>query len=384
LLYLDHSATSLPKALGVGEAMSKALTFGNPGRSGYGAALDASRVMSDTRCALAELLGMEDDSRLLWTSGATEALNLAIFGILKSDSGAHSHSGARVISTNLEHNAVARPLEIGRQTKAWRWDILDAVAGEFAEHLEQSLALEKADLVVVNHVSNVSGHRQSQAAIRGICLKYGVPLLWDVSQSVGCEPLVLHRGEMLAGGAHKGLRGPMGLGFLAVGEGLNLEPFKFGGTGSASESLDLPNFWPDRYESGTPNVPAIAGLGAALASFSPADLGLRQTELQHRRDFLWDSFSSDSRVQLIGPREGGTALSLKLEVDSGRLAQLLWDQHEIALRVGLHCSPLAHQSLGTFAHGTLRCAPAYDTTMAELDKFVLVFYEALNQIARKN
>ena len=370
MIYLDHSATSLPKAQGVAEAMVRALQWGNPGRSGYEPALESSRAMLATRCELASLLGMRDESRLVFTSGATEALNLGIRGILKS--------GARVISTNLEHNSVARPLANGQKNDAWQWIILDACGADFCYELDAALKIP-TELVVVNHVSNVSGQRQSMELIRKICREVHTPLLWDVSQSVGCELLELQAGEMLAGGAHKGLRGPMGLGFLAVGDSINLRPMMFGGTGSASESLDLPSFWPDRYESGTPNVPGMAGLGAALRGLSTDVLRQRERDLQLRRNIIWDGLQGVLGLQVIGPRSGGTAISVQMQLDSGVLAQNLWEKYKIALRVGLHCSPLAHQSLGTFPQGTLRIAPSHDTKMEDLRTFLEVFLKEFPQ-----
>lgn len=341
-----------------------ALQWGNPGRSGYEPALESSRAMLDTRCELATILGMQDESRLIFSSGATESLNLGIRGIMKS--------GTRVISSNLEHNSVARPLANGQKNDAWQWIILDACGVDFCDRLEAALKIP-TELVVVNHVSNVSGQRQSMEHIRKICRDYRTPLLWDVSQSVGCELLELQAGEMLAGGAHKGLRGPMGLGFLAVGESINLSPIMFGGTGSASESLELPSFWPDRYESGTPNVPAVAGLGAALRGLTADVLMQRERELQHRRSIIWDGLQGVLGLKVIGPRSGGTAISLQMPHDAGVLAQTLWEKYKIALRIGLHCSPLAHQSLGTFPHGTLRIAPSYETKIEEIGYFLDVF-----------
>ena len=345
--------------------MALALEWGNPGRSGYAAALNASRAMLEARCGLADLLGMPDESRMLWTSGATEALNLAIKGLLRH--------GARVISSNLEHNSVARPLAHGAKNHDWQWERLDSMEPNFCENLERALQ-RPAQLVVLNHVSNVSGLRFPKEEILNICQRHQTPLLWDVSQSIGCEVLKLQKGEMLAGGGHKGLRGPMGVGFLAVGEGIALEPLLQGGTGSASESLELPEFWPDRFESGTPNVPGVAGLGAALFNLNVETLQLRQTELQKRREKLWLGLQDISPyLEVIGPLVGGTALSLKMQVDSGLLAQTLWEKHSIALRIGLHCSPMAHQCLGTFPRGTLRIAPAYDTKLEELDFFLEKF-----------
>ena len=341
--------------------MERALGLGNPGRSGYHLALEAGREIFDVRSSMAELLAMPDDERLVFTSGATASLNMAIHGLLKR--------GSRILSTNLEHNAVARPLHWGSRELGWHWQVLNAIDGAFCDEMERALAEGPCDLVVVNHISNVSGERQALDDIRSICGQHGVTVLVDVSQSIGCEPLGLGPNELMAGGGHKGLAGPMGIGFLAVGEGVELTPVYRGGTGSASESLDMPNFFPDVLEPGTPNLPGILGLGAAIEFLNSASLELAQQHIQNCRDLVIAELSGVSGIGVIGPREGGSALSLSLDADMGVVADRLWKDHEIAVRVGMHCSPLAHQSLGTYPNGTLRVSFSRDTRVSDLEFF---------------
>lgn len=341
--------------------MARALDLGNPGRSGYAMALDASRAIYDVRESCASLIGLEDESRLIFGSGATELLNLALWGLLKPDS--------KVLSTNLEHNAVARPLAAGRERFAWKWKTLDAVDRVFAEHLERELKLGAVDLVVVNHVSNVTGERQDLDDIRQQCSAFGVPLLIDASQSLGCEPLVLHDREVVVAGGHKGLKGPMGIGLMAVGEGLELDVFKRGGTGSLSETLEMPSFLPDAMEPGTPNLPGILGLGAAVAGLNLSKLQERAQAAQGAREKLHSDLTAlgSGAFRVHGPVEGGSALSITHGGDLGALAQSLWERFGVAVRSGLHCSPLAHQAIGTYPTGTIRLSVSSDTKCSDVD-----------------
>jgi selenocysteine lyase/cysteine desulfurase len=365
-LYFDHSATSWPKSDRVKQAMLAAMDWGNPGRGGHRLALDAGRCVFEARLTLAELLGCADETRCVFTSGATEGLNMAIHGLMPQR--------GRVLSTGLEHNAVARPLERGRLEDGWEWLTLGVTGDEVLVQLEEQLKAKSTDLVVINHVSNVSGERQNLPKCLELCRHFGVPLLLDASQSFGYEPLKSAAGLVIAAGAHKGLGGPMGVGFLAIGEGVSWAPQTLGGTGSRSEALRQPEFLPDRYESGTPNVPGLAGLLAACEGVSDQTLNERQKMIQEHRKRLMVGLK-DLDVEVIGPDEGGAALSFRSRIDDGLLAQALWEDHAIALRSGLHCSPLAHRSLKTFPHGTLRLSPSYLTKEEEVDQVLKILEE---------
>lgn len=339
--------------------MAHGLNLGNPGRGGHGLSIDGSRQIFEVREALAELLGCSEEN-VVFSSGATHSLNAAIFGWVP-------HSG-RVISSALEHNAVARPLEVLKEHHGVTWEALGD--GDFLGELSSALT-SPCDLVVVNHVSNVSGRRLDLSKVYELCQQKKVPLLVDVSQSVGLEPLKVRPGMAMAGSGHKGLGGPMGVGFLALGEGLELPPFIFGGTGSRSESLEMPEFLPDRLEPGTPNLPGIVGLGEALKLALPVET--LQGELQQRRSLLHRGLSGMDGVRVLGSEDGGSAVSVVVEEDMGNLAQVLWHEHRVALRPGLHCSPMAHRALGTHPGGALRVSPGPETPMAELERFIEIF-----------
>lgn len=369
MIYLDHSATSIHKAEGVKEAMLEALSLGNPGRSGYEIAVQASELLLDCRLELARLLKMECEERIVFTSGATHALNLAIQSFVENK------ENPLVLSGSMEHNAVARPLQHMKSSGKCRWHSLAGARESFLSSLTDEL-LEKADLLVLNHVSNVTGCRQPLIEIYQRCQKFNVTFMVDAAQSFGLEPLDSGHADILCASAHKGLQGPMGTGFVAFSETVQLEPIFFGGTGSRSENLEMPEFYPDRLEAGTQNLPGIAGMMAALRQLNNSDLTLRMQKLQKVRSRFFDLLKSFSGIRILGGEIGGSAVSLDIpEKDIGEIAYYLWKNDKICTRVGLHCSPMAHQTLGTYPVGALRASVSHETTEDEL----LVFAKSLSK-----
>lgn len=345
------------------EAMASALHSANPGRSGYGPSIDASRLLFETRENLARLLNMSNIEGVVFTSGASMSLNLAIASFVNCGID-------KIVTTNLEHNSVARPVSYLKKEKNINWTILPAVLGDFDEHLRHEKLNEKS-LVIVNHISNVTGVRQNIAAISDICQSKGAYLLLDASQSLGCEPMTMESVDVLCASAHKGLKGPMGIGFMVMAERVPYHSWLKGGTGSASESLEPPNFLPDHFEVGTPNMPGIAASNCAIKALNFKTLERHAQELQRKRSYLFHELQKIEEIKIYGPEIGGTALSINLErIDIGELAHQLWKKHQICLRVGLHCSSMAHRALGTFPHGTLRISPAYDTKEEEIKSFL--------------
>lgn len=362
MIYLDHAATAHPRLQSVREALVQTCDSGNPGRSGHGLGLEASRFIFETRLKLAELLETSGEDKLIFTSGATHALNKILRGILTS--------GDLVFSTNLEHNAVARVLNQLKEKQQVKWEVLDAVDGNFSDSLCKRIKEGVVpQLVVMNHVSNVTGVRQDLSEVRSVCEAQGISLVIDAAQSFGHEEIKLKQNEAICFSAHKGLMGPMGLGVLAMGDKINVSPVEFGGTGSHSESLEMPDSFPDLMEVGTPNVPAIAAFGAALDSLG--GLNQSQIELQELRSYLHSSLSKIPALNLFSPEQGGSAISFDLSgKDLGNFAHLLWSKYQICCRVGLHCAPLAHQSLGTYPNGTLRISLGKSSKQSDCDKFL--------------
>lgn len=272
VIYMDNAATSWPKPPGVKEAMLFYLEEegGNPGRSGHRLSIAASRRIFQTRCSLANLLGVNDPSRLVFTPNATAALSTALIGTLKP--------GDRVVTTGIEHNAVSRPLSYLKSNGVEVTIVPVSTQGYLdLSDLEEALK-RKTELVVVNWASNVAGTVMPLDEISLLCKQNGAKLLVDGAQGAGHIPLNLVNEEwagltsscvfahvdILAMSGHKGLLGPQGTGALYLAPGVNPRPLTYGGTGSASASDEQPGFLPDKYESGTINGPGIAGLGFGI------------------------------------------------------------------------------------------------------------------------
>lgn len=377
MIYLDNAATSFPKPPGVAGAVARCLeeTGGNPGRAGHRLAREASRTVFRAREAVAALLGVPDPDRLCFTKNATEALNLAILGRVPA--------GGTVAIGSQEHNAVMRPLRHLEAARGVRLRVLplDACGRHRSADLEAVLAA-RPDLMVLNAASNVTGALADVEEIAARCRAAGVPLCLDASQWAGHLPLsAASLGvPLLCCSGHKGLLGPGGTGCFYAEPGFEPEPLLRGGTGSRSESEDQPEFLPDRFEAGTANLPGLAGLLAAaewLAATGLAEVRRREAD---RTDHLVRGLAALPGVTVLGPPPGAArAPVVSITVagrDLGELALDL-DRRDIAVRVGLHCAPAAHRSLGTLeGGGTLRLSPGCFTTPAEIDA-TLAALEAL-------
>ena len=353
-IYLDHGATSFPKAPGVGEAMRRFIEqeAGNPGRGGHRLTLAATRSIEASRACIAGLLG-SDPERTLLGPGATFWINT----VLRSTLG----PGDRVVTSALEHNAVMRPL---RHLEAARGTAISVVEGSSdtgvptPEEIASRVAEEPTTLVVLTHASTVSG---AVTAVGDIARAVApVPVLVDASQTAGSISLDFRSMGVaaLACSGHKGLLGPAGIGVLLLAEGFDVEPLVRGGTGSRSESEQMPDHLPDRLEAGTANGAGIAGLGAAcawLAERTVTDVAAHERRLIER---LASGMSRIPGVRLHGWRADRPhigILSFTVErADTGELATRLDRERGICVRAGLHCAPAAHRRLGTFPSGTLR------------------------------
>ncbi|MEZ4599394.1 MAG: aminotransferase class V-fold PLP-dependent enzyme [Syntrophotaleaceae bacterium] len=345
--YFDNAATSFPKPPAVAAAMTRYLNeVGGPyGRSAYSRALEVSRTVEGTRDLLAERMGAGNAERLVFTPNATYAINLVLQSVLGK--------GGRVLISPLEHNAVTRPLQALASRYGARFEIMPHGADGRVdpEHLASILTGDTV-LVVVNHQSNVNGVIQPLREIRA---KLGsVPLLVDASQSFGSIPLFADGWNLdfVAFTGHKALLGPTGVGGLFMRDPAGLDPLIYGGTGSASESFDMPGFAPDRFEAGTPNIAGIYGLHAALSEPTPC----RHSREDFRR-FITDLQSIPALRVLRANRfddQGDVISLLQPGRDPAELARRLFADFGIETRVGLHCAPLAHRTLGTFPTGTLR------------------------------
>ena len=336
----------------------------SPGRSAHRNAVMASRTVFTTRERRAVLFAVKDPSRIVFTVNATEALNLAILGSVKK--------GGRVVVSALEHNSVMRPLRFLEKDRGVAVDIVPCgVDGVHDINKWESALRQRPALVAVNHGSNVTGSIAPVEEIGMLCRRYGARFLVDAAQTAGLVPLDIEQCavDFLSFSGHKGLYGLQGTGGLYIREGVDPLPLKFGGTGSNSESDEQPAFLPDRYESGTQNGPGIAALGAGVAFVM--ERGVR-TIFEHGRvlrEALVAGLAALPGARVYGPRTGAlptVAVTID-KFDSGTVAQRLNDEYAIAARVGLHCAPLAHRTLGTFPNGTLRFSFGCFNTEKEVD-----------------
>jgi cysteine desulfurase family protein len=371
MIYFDNAATSWPKPDCVHEAMSAYMrdVGANPGRSGHRLANEAERLRLDAREALAGLLGISDPMRVVFTLNATEALNIVIRGLLPP--------GAHVVTTSMEHNSVMRPMRAAEQHGASVSIVPCHNDGTVSpSDIEGSISPDTR-LIVVNHASNVCGTVLPIDQIGTIARRHGIPFLVDAAQTTGCWPanLASDRIDLLAFTGHKALLGPSGTGGLAICDAFDislLPPLMSGGTGSQSERETHPDFLPDKYESGTPNVVGLAGLGAALRYVRERGVSLiRQHERSLTKRLITGLRSiPGARVSGTGDPDQQTAtVSFTIDGTScSELAHVLDERFGILCRPGLHCAPQAHRTLGTFPEGTVRFSLGLFNTEAEVDR----------------
>ena len=364
MIYLDNAATSHPKAPGVVAAVTRCLTGGgsSPGRASHVLAREASRTLFEAREACAALLGCADSERLVFTRNATEALNLALLGSVPA--------GGTVALTSLEHNAVMRPLRHLEATRGVRLLVVpfDACGRPSPGALRAALD-QRPDLMVMTAASNVTGCLTPVDDVAERCRRLQVPLCVDASQAAGHVPMPSGWTYLCFSG-HKGLLGPAGTGGLCLAPDGHPVPLVFGGTGSASESEVQPDLLPDRYEAGTPNLPGLAGLLAAVGFLSATGLSVLQARAAGLCDALLRGLLELPGVASPGPGPGAARVPVVSITAAGRdlgEVALELDRRGICTRVGLHCAPAAHRSLGTFdAGGTLRFSPGPFTTDGEI------------------
>jgi cysteine desulfurase family protein len=367
MIYLDNAATTWPKPEAVYAAMDKAgrEEAGNPGRSGHALSLAAGRVVEDARLAVASLLGLPHPERLIFTLNATDALNLALFGLLRP--------GDHVVTDSLGHNSLTRPLAVlETEGVAVTKVSADPVNGADPQEIKRALR-PKTRLIAVTHVSNVAGTTNPLPEIQAVAQAAGVRLLVDASQSAGCRPLPVVP-DLLAFPGHKALLGPQGTGALYAGPEIDLRPLRFGGTGSFSESLTQPAILPDRYESGTANTPGLAGLAAGARFLQAKGLAAVAAEEARLANILLDGLAQIQGVRIYGPPPGperAGVVSFRIKgLPPVDIAAILDQSFGIAVRAGLHCAPDAHRSLGTLEGGTVRASLSPLNTEADAEAFV--------------
>lgn len=369
MIYIDNAATSFPKPV---EVYSEVLNCmenyaANPGRSSHDMAVEASSKIMDTRQELSEFFNIPNMLNIIFTCNATEALNIGIKGILKP--------GDHVISTVIEHNSVLRPLNYLSE-KRIRFTLLDVNENGYLNINDLKKKIRRnTKAIIINHTSNVLGTVQDIRAIGEIAKQSGIIFMVDASQSAGVIPIdvELDNIDLLAFPGHKGLYGPQGTGGLYIREGLILDSYKQGGTGSESFSMKQPDLLPDRFESGTLNTPGIAGLCAGIRFIRKVGIeNIRKHEIM-LVEYLVKELSKLSYVKIYGGadyKNRGAVVSLNIDnIDVSDVGGCL-NKKGIAVRTGFHCAPLIHHIIGTELRGTVRISPGYFNNLEDIEKLI--------------
>jgi cysteine desulfurase family protein len=370
-IYLDNAATSFPKPSQVIEAVEGTLrqNAANPGRGGHQLSLQAGRLVMECRETVARFFGIRDETRIAFTANATEAINLGLFGVLQP--------GDRVVTTSMEHNAVVRPLrELSDRGAEVVRVMADSIGFVDPASIRQA-CLPGTRLLIMNHCSNVTGTLQAIDEIGPWCRQQGIIFMVDAAQSAGIFPIHVEEMaiDLLAVPGHKSLFGPPGTGFLYVRKGLELRPLLYGGTGNFSQSAIQPTEMPERLESGTLNTIGLAGLKAGVEFIESIGLDSVRAHEQKLLSQLIEGLSDVAGLSLYGPldstRHGG-ALSFNVKnMDPSMLGFRLDREYGICCRVGLHCAPEAHDTIGTLPEGTVRLSPGYFNSVDDIEKSLI-------------
>ena len=372
-IYLDQASTSFPKAPGVAQAMMDYLTMNgvNVNRGCYSSAYSAEEVIYETRQLLAELFHFSKCKNVIFTPNVTTSLNFILKGFLKP--------GDHILVSAMEHNEVMRPV-VQLASSGISFDRIPCrTDGSMILEKVEELIRPETKAIVTLHASNVCGTRMPLDALGEICQRHQLYFVVDSAQTAGIVPINMDKMHIdaLAFTGHKGLRGPQGTGGFLVSQELaeQMEPLISGGTGSVSHTEEIPDFMPDRFESGTPNLPGIYGLHEALLYLKTHSLqAINEKELSLTGYFLEQLQALDDtgrHIRIIGKKDltdRNAVVSIQTpEIDMSQVAWQLDNEYGVMTRVGLHCAPNAHKTLGTYPAGTIRFSFGPENTKNELD-----------------
>lgn len=377
MIYFDNGSTSFPKAPGVTDAMADYINNGafNINRGNYEGAYDIEEMVLETRELLLDFFKAPKETHVVFTPGITYSLNYFIKGFLKK--------GDHVLISGMEHNAVVRPL-VQLEKEGIRWEIINTGKNGIIslEDLRKKITPDTR-AVIINHASNVCGAVQPISDIGKICREKGVVFAIDTAQSAGTIAIDMESDfvDFLAFTGHKGLLGPQGIGGFIVTESLaeRIVPIIVGGTGSMSDKLIVPEFLPDRFESGTLNLPGIIGLRTAILHINDVGIkGIYQKKME-LTDYFFNEVKNFKEIKIIGDfkaNDRAAVVSLDFQGrDNAMIAFDLEQDYGIMTRVGFHCAPIAHKTLGTFPKGTVRFSFSKNNTIEEIDRCIKAFYE---------
>lgn len=375
MIYMDNGATSYPKPQEVLETLIDVTAnyCANPGRSGHFMAARTAQEIYKTRLAAAQLFNIRDAGQIVFTKNCTESLNLALKGILRE--------GDHVVTTSMEHNSVVRPLIELRKKGVTTTFVRCRQDGSVSPEDIKSAIRKNTKLIVMTAASNVTGTIMPLEETGRIAVRKGVLFMVDGAQGAGHMELDVKKShiDILAAPGHKGLLGPQGTGLLYIREGIEIQPLLAGGTGSRSKQEEQPQDFPEGYEAGTVNAPGIIALGAAIRFINR--IGVRAIENHERKltQKLQAGLEKIAGVQLYGSENVADKTAVIAMNISGigceEAAGLLNDKYGIAVRAGFHCSPRAHETIGTADIGCIRICPGFYTSEKELEAVIRAIRE---------
>lgn len=378
MIYFDNAATTLKKPKEVAVAVYEAINnFSNASRGSYELSLNSERIILSARERLKKLFNADSPNCIAFTNNSTEALNIAIKGLINKND--------HIITTSFEHNSVLRPIyemeNIGTEVTIIKAD----KRGIINYNEIESNIKENTKAIICSHASNVIGDILDVSLIGKIAKKYKLIFILDASQTAGCVPIDIKNNfiDVLCFTGHKGLMGPQGTGGLCVRKDLFIKPLKTGGTGTKSYSKTHPKDMPTRLEAGTLNGHGIAGLNASLEFIENETI---EKIMKHDRElsrYFYDSIKNIDNIKFYGNYETDNRVpivSLNIgNIDSSKISDILSNDYNIATRPGAHCSPLMHEALGTINQGIVRFSFSYFNTFEEIDKGI----EAIKEISSK-
>ena len=380
MIYLDNAATTFPKPKAVTESVYRCMTeyCANPGRGSHKMAIEGAKEIYDARELISQFFNLGNPMRVIFTSNATDSLNIGIKGFLKP--------GDHVITTQMEHNSVLRPLhELSNKGVEVTIVDCDSEGKVKVEDIENSIKSNTA-LIVTTHVSNLTGTIFPIKEIGEVCKKHNLKYLLDASQSAGVIEIDMKENNihMLAAPGHKGLLGPQGTGILLVDESVDLDTIKEGGTGSDSSKPMQPKFYPDRLESGTPNLPGIVGLKRGIEYILSKGIKSIYSHEKNLLDLFINELQKIDKIKIYGPKDcdlRSGVVPINVEgIDSSEVSFILDDEFDIATRPGVHCAPLAHKAIGTEKIGAVRFSVGPFNT----EEDILAAVHALKEIAGRD
>ena len=367
MIYLDNAATTLRKPQCVIDAVVAAMTsMGNAARGAHSSSLSASRMIYDTRCKIAKLFGCKEPENVVFTCNSTEALNIALNGIFSP--------GDHVITTDLEHNSVLRPLSRLEKQGISQLSFVPAdKQGRPDDSAFETLIRPNTRAIVCTHASNLTGNIIDITAVGKLARDHGVLFVVDASQTAGAVPIDMEQMNIviLCFTGHKGLMAPQGTGGLCIRTGVEVRPFKVGGSGVHSYDKEQPKFYPTRLEAGTLNSHGLAGLSAALDYLDSVGIEAIQKKEQALMRRFYEGVSQIQGVTVYGDfdaeRTAVVALNIR-DYDSGAVSDALYEEYGIATRAGAHCAPRMHRALGTTDRGAVRFSFSWFNTPEEIDR----------------